>query len=312
MTIRKHIIKLEDTSPSEMARFRQIMLAIWRQQIEDDKNNDEMERFIRDNHIATNSHDSKKIIDLIKSEDLLTEKFIYKDLSISNDFSKLTDSDDTYSGDFYSMNGTYLGKIGKPNNNLYVVENDGYKIHDTGNKTAEIFMDKSKIIDLTKKTALTHSQMLDRANWIYAEGGYKIPEFFAYTIENAYNDKNIAKKKEDKLYFHLMQDSSGRLDKDKYLSGGYKNKTGTPFWNARGTTSMNNDMKNTIAAVIKSKLYPEKDPTGGTNSWLGYKKGLHQGEYYIQSLGSRHFFQKRIPGKPLKNTSIEKKYKTID
>lgn len=173
-------------------------------------------------------------------------------------------------------------------------------------------MDKSKITNLTEKTGLSHSQMLDRANWIYAEGGYKIPEFYAYTIENAYNDKSIGKKNENRVYFYLMQDSSGRLEKDKYFSGGYKNQTGKRFWDARGTTSMDEDMRNTIAAVIKSKLYPEKDPTGGTNSWLGYKEGEHEGEYYIKSLDSRHFFQKREYGKSLKKTNTEKKYKTIE
>lgn len=47
MIIKNHIIELNDTSASEMARFRQIMLNIWRQQIEDDKNAAEMEKFIK-------------------------------------------------------------------------------------------------------------------------------------------------------------------------------------------------------------------------------------------------------------------------
>ncbi|TDX11193.1 nucleic acid/nucleotide deaminase domain-containing protein [Flavobacterium sp. S87F.05.LMB.W.Kidney.N] len=38
MIIKNHTIELNDTSASEMARFRQIMLNIWRQQIEDDRN----------------------------------------------------------------------------------------------------------------------------------------------------------------------------------------------------------------------------------------------------------------------------------
>lgn len=294
MSTRKHIIELENTSASEMARFRRIMLGIWRQQIEDDKNAGEMEKFIN------------------KNIEFLTKKDSNIDYYTLNDQSELTDPNYKYSGNFYSKDGRYLGNEGLPENNVYIVENDGYKIHNTGKGTAEVRMDKSKITNLTEKTGLTHSQMLDRANWIYAEGGYKIPEFYAYTIENAYNDKNIAKKRESRLYLYLMQDESGRLEKDKYFSGGYKNQTGKRFWDARGTTSMDSDMQNTIAAVIKSKLFPEKDPTGGTNSWLGYEKGIHQGEYYIESLGSRHFFQKRKPGKSLKKTTIKKEYDIID
>lgn len=49
-------------------------------------------------------------------------------------------------------------------------------------------------------------------------------------------------------------------------------------------------MQNTVSAVIKSKISPEKDPTGGTNSWLGYKSGSHRGDYYIQSKECLHFF----------------------
>ncbi|PBJ13326.1 hypothetical protein [Flavobacterium sp. ACN6] len=50
MIRKNHTIVLEDTSPSEIARFRQIMLNIWRQQIEDDRNAIEMERFFIKQH----------------------------------------------------------------------------------------------------------------------------------------------------------------------------------------------------------------------------------------------------------------------
>ncbi|MBS7233625.1 hypothetical protein KHA90_21660 [Flavobacterium psychroterrae] len=60
MIIRKHNIQLKDTSESEMARFRQIMLSIWRQQIEDDKNAEEMESFIKKNSITNKKSDQNK------------------------------------------------------------------------------------------------------------------------------------------------------------------------------------------------------------------------------------------------------------
>jgi hypothetical protein len=47
MIVKNHKIELKDTSASEMARFRQIMLSIWRQQIEDDKNSAEMVNYAR-------------------------------------------------------------------------------------------------------------------------------------------------------------------------------------------------------------------------------------------------------------------------
>ncbi len=51
MIIKNHEIILNDTSPSEMARFRQIMLSIWRQQIEDDRNAAKMEKFITEKNL---------------------------------------------------------------------------------------------------------------------------------------------------------------------------------------------------------------------------------------------------------------------
>lgn len=48
MIVKNHDIELKDTSASEMARFRQIMLSIWRQQIEDDKNSVEMNAFVQE------------------------------------------------------------------------------------------------------------------------------------------------------------------------------------------------------------------------------------------------------------------------
>ena len=57
MIIRKHNIELKDLSTSEMARFRQIMLGIWRQQIEDDKNAHEMAKSIRENYVDKNKLD---------------------------------------------------------------------------------------------------------------------------------------------------------------------------------------------------------------------------------------------------------------
>lgn len=52
MIIKNHTIELKDTSASEMARFRQIMLGIWRQQIEDDKNTDEMFKYAKKQNIT--------------------------------------------------------------------------------------------------------------------------------------------------------------------------------------------------------------------------------------------------------------------
>ncbi|HEU0126652.1 MAG TPA: hypothetical protein VFQ56_10115, partial [Flavobacterium sp.] len=56
MIIKNHNIELNDTSASEMARFRQIMLNIWRQQIEDDRNAKEMHNALKNSLINTNAY----------------------------------------------------------------------------------------------------------------------------------------------------------------------------------------------------------------------------------------------------------------
>ncbi|MFD1604155.1 zincin-like metallopeptidase toxin domain-containing protein [Flavobacterium artemisiae] len=54
--IRNHNILLKDTSEAEMTRFRQIMLGIWRQQIEDDKNAKVIENSFADYQLNSNTN----------------------------------------------------------------------------------------------------------------------------------------------------------------------------------------------------------------------------------------------------------------
>ena len=70
MIIKNHDIELKDTSASEMARFRQIMLSIWRQQIEDDKNSAEMLKYVSTSNIfnGTILVSVTKIIESIKNK----------------------------------------------------------------------------------------------------------------------------------------------------------------------------------------------------------------------------------------------------
>jgi len=68
MIIKNHTIELNDTSASEMARFRQIMLNIWRQQIEDDRNAKIMVDSFKSSQITNTAYfiSIVEIIDCIK------------------------------------------------------------------------------------------------------------------------------------------------------------------------------------------------------------------------------------------------------
>jgi hypothetical protein len=170
-------------------------------------------------------------------------------------------------GDYYNSKGEHLGKDKNDDNKVYVADSvikdkDGFVTSATNSK------------DLTKDYGITHSQVLDRANWIYAEGGGDFPEYYAFAMDN-FKDKAGSEKD---MYKYGMQDTDPatgkvrRLDKDKYFSGGYENQQGKPFWNARKDLSKLTDkMETTIAAVFKTQISPLLDPTGGCNQWRGGK-----------------------------------------
>jgi len=204
-------------------------------------------------------------------------------------------------GYFYTKDGIYLGKIGI-GNNVYITDQATFLAIQKGKTVAD-----DKIIYFTEKYKLNNTQLLDRANWAYVEGGYKIPKFYTYSMENAFKTKYIGNNNESDLYKSLMKDNTGLLEKDKYFSGGYLNQTGKRFWILRNSQDkFTQDMINCVEAVISSKISPNDDPTGGTNAWLGYKEGSHTGEYYIFSEGSKHFFL--IYGKSKKTNLTYDKY----
>lgn len=189
-----------------------------------------------------------------------------KDAPERENFPKVADQN--ISGYFYTKEGKYLGKIESSNN---VCITDELTFLDIQMKKT---VDKSKIIFFTEVYGLNNEQMLDRANWAYAEGRGYAPEYYAYSMNNF---QKVAKN-EKNMYFYGMQDTDPdtgkvrRLDKIKYLSGGYENQSGKPFWDARKKLlKMTDEMIGEIAAVFKTQLQPEKDPTNGSNQWRGGK-----------------------------------------
>nr|WP_315175592.1 hypothetical protein [uncultured Flavobacterium sp.] len=83
MIIKNHTIELKDTSASEMARFRQTMLSIWRQQMEDEKNTAEMLQYAQSSKInnTTNFISIKKVAESIKRHiGSIHDKMLFNDL----------------------------------------------------------------------------------------------------------------------------------------------------------------------------------------------------------------------------------------
>lgn len=137
--------------------------------------------------------------------------------------------------------------------------------------------------------------MLDRANWAYAEGKGHLPEYYAFAMNNF---KKVAGS-EKKLYSYGMQDIDPKtkktrsLDKSKYLSGGYENQSGKSFWDIRKDLSkMTNEMMREVAAVFKTQLQPDEDPTNGCDQWRGGKgSGEIQFNLPVGSIFWHRFFK---------------------
>ncbi|MDR2004459.1 MAG: hypothetical protein LBQ74_15645, partial [Prevotella sp.] len=69
-------------------------------------------------------------------------------------------------GDYYAMNGTYLGTDGMDDDILYAVQNDNYQTDDAGNT---VIFDETQITNVTEETGVTHSEFQQLAAFAYNE-----------------------------------------------------------------------------------------------------------------------------------------------
>jgi len=205
-------------------------------------------------------------------------------------------------GDYYDKQGNHLGKDNVQDDKVYTTDKATIVSNKTQGKTDWTKVQQAPAtVDFTKTYAITNSQLLDRANWIYAEGRGSVPLYYAYAIQNS----RILNKTEAKVYYWGLQDSEGRLDKNQYFQGTShsENKNGKAFWDTRNNPSKRTDaMLKTVSAVILSVMNPTLDPTRakdpktklftgkGATGWLGYGDSQHKGEFHAKVLGRYHFF----------------------
>lgn len=194
-------------------------------------------------------------------------------------------------GDYYAESGTYLGSDGKKDDKAYVVQEGTYHTQIVKNKALTTILESG-----IKELQIKNSELLDRANWIYAEGKGNAAKYYAHTIQNI-REQSKTENAIFKLMVAKVDGKVQRLDKNEYLSGqlltknGNKyNSTGEGFWDARKDPSKYTvAMQNTIGAVIESILHPELDPTNGCNQWIGGSDG--SGEVSVHTGTSIHRFK---------------------
>ncbi|WP_456315490.1 hypothetical protein [Pseudomonas shirazensis] len=173
-------------------------------------------------------------------------------------------------GYFYTKEGIYLGNIGISKKANIIDESSFMEMKKGGNVA------KERIIYFTEKTELNNEQFLNRANWVYGEGGGAFADRYAMTIKNlkrsgrsGYGPKPF--DSDEGMYKMTM--SHGNPPKTlypDYLNGTYKGHNAQAFALAKkNLTDLNKNPKMNIAikAVINSFMDDSKNE--GYNNWRG-------------------------------------------
>jgi hypothetical protein len=84
-------------------------------------------------------------------------------------------------GDYYAMDGTYLGTDGIDDDILYAVQNNNYQTDDAGNT---VIVDETQIINVTEETGVKHSEFQQLAAFAYNET-YDNNTIDKYRVANA-------------------------------------------------------------------------------------------------------------------------------
>lgn len=295
MIIKNHTIELNDTSASEMARFRQIMLSIWRQQIEDDRNAAEMEKFV--------TKDFKSLNSLIKNS--------------------------SEENPIYALDGEYLGNnpiIPKNNNLAFIGEKDekgGFKNIQqlTDNHTKLILKAstvygessayKSTMTEDLKKEMFAIASVLERNSIAYGENSELAKKFRSTSKE---------KRNGTKMQYAIAAEIN-------VLTNGFDYSYGADAWDGEEQAMFNSTdyrfstgkfelHKNTLGWTISDEHYKIWATNVGKNfdapqiSFTPYSDEKFN-KYYIEgriNLKSTAVYNKTIFWKTLKGKNVIKGY----
>jgi RHS repeat-associated protein len=196
-------------------------------------------------------------------------------------------------GDYYGKDGKHLGSdgrtktVGEGKDAKQVADNKAYT---SSEDVIKKFTNKEGVVDwdavqgnkvttdLTTKYGLSNTDLLNRANWAYGEGGGEYLDHYAHTMNNLREHGPSGRKPyaSDEAMFKtkMTHKSNGKIIN---MYPGYFNGTaGSPpakkFAKARGDlTTLTNDltMRAAIGSVIGSVMGTTKDPTGGAYQWVG-------------------------------------------
>ena len=201
--------------------------------------------------------------------------------SMDNNPISLNDPLGNVAGDYYGTDGQWLGTDGKNDNKAYVVTEVVKKdIKETTDQGRTVVIGQK--LDTEKSTkqllSITNTELLNRANWAYGEGGGEYLDHYAHTINNLKAHGKSGRKpfaSDEEMFKTKMTHKAGKTIINMYP--GYFNGTaGSPsakkFAKARGQlNTLTNDktMRAAIGAIIGSITGTTEDPTNGAYQWVG-------------------------------------------
>ncbi|OYU84366.1 MAG: hypothetical protein CFE24_07100 [Flavobacterium sp. BFFFF2] len=194
------------------------------------------------------------------------------------------DPDGMAPGDYYSEDGKHIGNDNKADNKAYVTNEKTIKDNTKDGKTDwDKVQNSSSTTDLTKNYGLSNSDLLNRANWAFGEGGGEYLDHYAHTIDNLRKHGVSGRKpysSDDEMFKKKMTHQIKLEDGTKKIinmyPGYFQGTAGSPsakkFAKARGDLDvLTNDLmiRSSISSVIGSVIGSTIDPTNGAYQWVG-------------------------------------------
>jgi hypothetical protein len=179
-------------------------------------------------------------------------------------------------GHFYNNEGVYWGKIGS-GDNVYITDKLSFSELEKGKN-----VEKEKIVFFTEKHRFNNEQLLNRAHWVYGEGGGFFTDYYAFAIKNlkqhgVWGPANKSYLSDEAMYKTKMTHKNKKTNKILNMYPGYFNGTdgnvnSKAFCKARKNLLEINALiraTSAIKSVIGSIDGTLADPTNGCYQWVG-------------------------------------------
>lgn len=186
-------------------------------------------------------------------------------------------------GDYYNKKGKHIGNDNKKDNIVYVTDEQTINNNTSNGKTDWNKVQSSEsTTNLTSTYGISHTDFLNRANWVYGEGGGEYVDHYAHTIKNLRKHGKSGRKpfESDEAMFKTKMTHQIKKDGKKiilnmypgYFDGGDGNVNSKAFANMRddlNALTSNDKMMKSVGAIIGSLMGLTIDPTGGAYQWVG-------------------------------------------